>query len=99
MGIHIHIHHHDRATDHKLSKIMATLEQFEQALNRIDTATTDIANDIRQLKDEIANGGLNADNEAAILSRLDATATALEAIGASVENPVPDEPGEENPQG
>lgn len=71
--------------------IMATIEQFEAALGRIDAATTRIAGDIRDLKDQIANQGLPGDVEATVLAALEAKATALEAIGKDVENPVPDE--------
>jgi hypothetical protein len=71
------------------NKIMATLEQFEAALARIDAATTDIAADIQSLKDQIAGAGLPADVENSVLSRLDTIAGQLEAIGGSVENPVP----------
>jgi hypothetical protein len=70
-------------------KIMATIEQFESALSRIDTATTNIANQLRDLKDQIANQGLSADVEANVLARLETAATQLEAVGTSVENPVP----------
>lgn len=82
---------------YKTRKIMATLENFQAALTRIDAATTDIANDIRSLKDQIANQGLPADVEANILSQLEAKAAQLEAIGA--ETPEVEEPGEpEEPQ-
>lgn len=73
-------------------KIMATIEQFESALSRIDTATTNIANQLRDLKDQIANQGLSADVEASVLGRLETAATQLEAVGQSVENPVPPTP-------
>jgi hypothetical protein len=71
------------------NKIMATLEQFEAALARIDAATTDIAADIQSLKDQIAGAGLPAEVENSVLARLDTIAGQLEAIGGSVENPVP----------
>lgn len=68
---------------------MATLAQFETALTRIDTATTAIAQQLRDLKDQVTNAGLSADVEAQVLSRLETAATQLEAVGQSVENPVP----------
>src|SRR5688572_2070198 len=74
--------------------IMASIEQFESAVSRIDTATNNIANQLRDLKDELANQGLPADVEATVLSRLETAATQLEQVGASVENPVPEpQPG------
>lgn len=74
------------------NKIMADIQAFETALNRIDTATTNIANQLRDLKDKLANQGLPADVENTVLARLESAATQLEAVGQSVENPVP-EPG------
>ncbi len=101
MEIHIHLHHHYddklfteiKSINDKTRKIMATVEQFEAALSRIDTATTNIASELQSLKDQIANQGLPSDVEANVLARLDAAATKLEGIGGNVENPVPDEPG------
>ena len=80
-------------------KIMATIEQFESALNRIDTATTSIANQLRDLKDQISNQGLSADVEANVLARLETAATQLEAVGKSVENPVPEPTPADQPGG
>lgn len=101
MELHIHLHHHYddklfteiKSINEKTNKIMATIEQFESALNRIDTATTNIANELQSLKDQIANQGLPSDVEANVLARLDAAATKLEGIGKTPENPVPGEPG------
>lgn len=66
-----------------------TQEQWESILTRIDAATTNIAQQLRDLKDQIANQGLPADVEEAIFTRLDTAATQLEQVGASPENPVP----------
>lgn len=105
MNIHIHIHHHGddklfteiKSINDKTNKIMATIEQFESALSRIDSATTNIANELQSLKDQIANQGLPGDVEANVLARLDAAATKLEGIGKTPENPVPDETGTTDP--
>lgn len=78
------------------NKMAATIEQFESALDRIDTATTSIATQLRDLKDQIANQGLPAELEERVLSRLETSATQLEAVGQSVENPTPEIP--ENPE-
>lgn len=59
---------------------MATLEQFQGILTRIDSATTNIASDLRGLKDQIAGQGLPSDVEEEILSQLEAKAVALESI-------------------
>lgn len=95
--INIHISGDYAELEKKLNKIisfnkhiMATLEAFETALSRIDTATTNIAEQLRELKEQVTNAGLSAEVEAQVLSRLETAATQLEAVGASVENPVPD---------
>lgn len=78
----------------KTVNIMADIQQFEAALNRIDTATTNIANELRDLKDQIAGQGLSAEVEANVLARLEAKATQLEEMSQTVENPVPEpQPG------
>lgn len=77
---------------------MSKQEQFESVLSRIDTATTKIADQLRELKDQIANQGLPAEVEDQVLARLETAATQLEAVGASPENPVPDVPDTPNPE-
>jgi septal ring factor EnvC (AmiA/AmiB activator) len=104
MQIHIHIHHHGHSNDedvlhniytltksthNKTTQIMADIQAFETALTRIDAATTNIANQLRELKDQLANQGLPADVENTVLARLESAASQLEAVGQSVENPVP----------
>lgn len=99
--VHIHYHYHGadklfteiKSINTKITKIMATEQQFLDILGRIDTATTNIAEDIRGLKDQVANQGLPADVEARVLSTLEAKAAQLESIAADTENPVPDETG------
>jgi len=71
---------------------MATLEQFEAALARIDTATTNIANQLTELRDQIAGAGLPAEQEATVLTRLTSLATQLESMAQTPENPTPEEP-------
>jgi hypothetical protein len=105
MEIHIHLHHHYddklfteiKSINTKINKIMATEQQFLDILGRIDTATTNIAEDIRGLKDQIANQGLPADVEANILSTLEAKAAQLESIAADTNNPVPGDTGGTDP--
>ena len=74
---------------------MAKIEDFESALNKIDVATDNIAEDLRALKEELTNVGLPADVEDSVLARLEATAQKLEAIAAETpeegEEPVEDE--------
>lgn len=88
-----------KSIHNKTSNIMATIEQFELALSRIDTATTNIADELRDLKDQIAGGGLSAELEASVLARLEAKATQLEEMSQTVENPVPEVPPTEGQPG
>lgn len=95
-----HIHLHFDGEGHLLTKelehlkeklqlIMATIEDFSAVLARIDTATNQIAADLKALKDQIAGAGLSAAVEADVLAQLDAKAKALEAIGKSTAPPTP----------
>jgi septal ring factor EnvC (AmiA/AmiB activator) len=106
MEIHIHVHHHQhgdeklfteiKSINSKIETIMATIEQFESALSRIDAATTKTAQELQALKDQIAGAGLPAELESEVLAKLEAAATKLEGIGGNVENPVPDETTDPN---
>lgn len=59
---------------------MATKEQFEQAIERINAAILNIAEDIRGLKDKLSNVGLPSDVEDEVLSLIEAKATQLESL-------------------
>lgn len=74
----------------RLTALEARMEAFDAALGRIDAATTAVAEEIRELKDQIAAGGLTPEQEADVLARLEAAAARLEGIGADPENPVPE---------
>lgn len=76
----------------KIEKIMATEQEWLDVLSRIDVATTNIAEDIRSLKDQIAGQGLPQEVEDRIKAQLEAKATQLEGIAADTENPVPPPP-------
>lgn len=49
-------------------KIMANLEEFQQALADINEAATNIADDITRLTDQLGGGGLTAEQETQILT-------------------------------
>lgn len=76
---------------------MATQEGFETVLDRIDTATTEIATDLRDLREQVKGAGLSAELEESILARLEAHATRLEGIAADPEDPVPGDPPPDPP--
>jgi hypothetical protein len=66
--------------------IMASQEQFEAAITRIDTATDNLATELREIKEQLANQGLPTDVENTVLTRLEAAATKLEAVGKPVDD-------------
>lgn len=73
----------------KLDKLMAkTQEQFDALMGRLNVITNDIAADYKKLLDEIK---ANADNTVSpeSIAAAEANIAKLEALGASVENPVP----------
>lgn len=69
----------------KLFKMATKQEQFDAALAKIDAATSDIADDLRRLKEEIANGDVSQES----LDRLTANADTLDALGKTTPNPEP----------
>lgn len=62
---------------------MATLEQFMTALGRIDAATNNLAVQLQQLKDKVAQGGVTPENEDWILGQLDAAIVKLQGMGTT----------------
>lgn len=68
-------------------------EEFDAIIGRLNTVTNDIAADYQKLLDEIANNSVSAES----LANAAANISTLEALGASVSNPVP--PPVEPPQG
>lgn len=73
----------------KLNTIMAkSQERFDAIIARLDTITTDIAADYQKLLDEVRAGGVSDES----FARAEANIATLEALGASVDNPVPEEP-------
>lgn len=72
--------------------IMATSQERHDALmERLNVITNDIAADYQKLLDEARNNAVSQES----LDRAEANIMRLEAIGASVANPLP--PGEEIP--
>lgn len=60
---------------------MAKLQDMTDALDRIDTATNEVATELTDLKKQLTNAGLPADVEDTVLARLQAAATKLEGVG------------------
>lgn len=65
-------------------------EDFDALMSRLNVATNDIAADYAKLLDEAKNNSVTAESIAAAETNI----AALEALGASVENPVPVPPTE-----
>lgn len=74
----------------KLDQVMATSqERYDAIIARLDTITNDIAADYQQLLDEARTKTVSDES----LAKGEANVARLEAIGASVDNPLPpDEP-------
>lgn len=113
MHIHIHIHHHDKVDSevrqllltikNQNQKIMATVQQFQAALSKIDEATTKagtaltaIAARITALEEAVKAQGLTEEQESTILAQtegvgesLTTIADALTEVGKTPETPVP----------
>lgn len=66
--------------------LMATIQQFEDAIAAINEATNEVAAEVAKLKDIIAGGGLLPAEEATVLASLSEIETKLRAIAAP---PVP----------
>jgi len=68
---------------------VATKQQFDDILARLNTATSAAAAKITELRDKLASGGLSAAEEQAALDQLGGVASALEAMAQDPDNPVP----------
>ena len=93
LPIHVHVHIEPAAgvTD-RLDRILSRLDQLEHQMTtnkedfdagfaRINEATNNIAADIQALKDQIGTGMSQAEVDE-VKAKLDAAATALEAVAA-----------------
>lgn len=88
-------------TNQQLGAIMANLQQFTAALDRIDTATSNAATVLKEVREKVAKleaeQGISAADEESVLKRLDGVASALDQMGKSPENPVPVDPNPTEP--
>jgi hypothetical protein len=78
----------------RLTILEGRMNDFDTSLARIDAATTEVANDLRELREQLANGVAVTPEQLAALA---AAADRLEGIGADPTNPVPDVPSEPEP--
>lgn len=73
----------------KIEQFMAkSQERFDALMARLDKVTTDIAGDFKTLLDEVKAGSVSDES----FAKAEANIAALEALGASVDNPVPEVP-------
>ena len=63
-------------------------EEFDALVERLNAVTNDIAADYKKLLDEITSNSVSDET----LAKAKENVAKLEALGASVENPVPEEP-------
>jgi hypothetical protein len=73
-------------------RIMASLNTFTELLTAVDAETTRIGAKIQTLIDQLAAGGLSAEEEATVLAGLGAAADKLKGIGVDPADPVPVDP-------
>ena len=83
----------------KVGQTLATLAEFNTALDNIDASIADINQDnadavalIADLRDQIAAGGLTADEEAALLARITSAEAAIAAAEAGTDELTPEAP-------
>ena len=69
---------------------MASEQDVQALVARLDTATNSVAATLQTLRDQIADGGLTKEQEAAAIANLDGAIARLEALGADPNNPVPE---------
>ena len=74
----------------KYNSIMAKQDQFDAMLQRLDAATTEIADDLRELREEVIDT-ISDDS----LAKLDANISKLETMGAEDDQPEEPETGGE----
>lgn len=72
----------------KYNSIMAKQDQFDAMLQRLDAATTEIADDLRELREEVID---TISDES--LAKLDANISKLETMGAEDDQPQEPESG------
>lgn len=75
--------------NNKYNTLMAKQEQFDAMLQRLDAATTEIADDLKALREEIAD---SISDES--LAKLDANIAKLETMGSEDDVEEPEEPQE-----
>lgn len=76
---------------HQMEVVIMATAELKAVLARIDTATNNIAEDIRVLKEKILTG-MTAAQVAEVQAEAEAVAVKLEGIAASTDDPVPGEP-------
>lgn len=80
-----------RALEAQNGDLLMASAELKAALAKIDTATDNIAADIRRLKDKIGTGMTEAE-VAAVQADADRLVTKLEGIAADPDNPDPEPP-------
>lgn len=76
-----------QALTERVNQLMGTQAQFDERMGKIDAATTEIANDLQKLRDDLKASGSISDSNLAIL---DAKIARLVVLGADPENPAPE---------
>lgn len=77
--------------------LMSKFKSVNDALTRIDEATTAVASELRDLKNQIAEG-MTPSEARAVQDRAEQLATHLEGIGKDESNPTPEIPPPVTPE-
>lgn len=83
--------------DQKVTRLMATLQNFKDLFAGIGTETDRIAVKIQELMDKISSSGLTGPEESEILADAQAIKDRLTGIGADPTDPIPDPLPEPDP--
>jgi hypothetical protein len=69
---------------------MATEQEMDALIERLNAATNKLAATLKDLRDQLAAGGLTQEQEAAAVAKLDSAIASLEAMGADPQQPIPE---------
>jgi hypothetical protein len=77
-----------------MEAILATQQQMQDAIARLNTATTAVADRLRRLAEQIENGGMTGEQENAAVAELNTLADSLTSMGQDPADPVPQDPAD-----
>jgi len=91
--------HELRNIRNMMEALLANQQQMQAAIDRLNQATSKVAERLRKLAEDLANSGMSSTDEDAAVASLNQLADSLDQMGQDPENPVPVEPGEDTTGG